>query len=351
MTKNSQDFNIYWTPENSSDGYGVLDSTAPELIPFLEVASVSGRGASKEVKTVKRLGTRKRAGRPRGKVDEDALSIELHLTNAQTINTKVGSGSFTSLATYKADLYNKWLVGNVIATEGLTFDHTYNKASFSSLSPPSYTIVIVDDGTDQTGTPTVYEVYYGCVLSNVSFSIEEGEVVMVTLDFERSHSKYYTSAAAAGLSSAEWGLYPTSISYIMWSDVKIYKRATGSSWQGSDASDSTELSIVSSMSFEVSQSAEKKSRISGQDTPEGIELVGFEVKGSLDMDYDDTEQLDEIQNATTGEGTIRVELGASASLGNVDLTGTVMESFPMDASPDELLTASVNFTSDTIAFS
>jgi len=351
MTKNSQDFNVYWVAENSTDGYGVLDSTVPEAIPFLEVASVSGRGASREIKAVKRLGTRKRAGRPRGKRSEDTLTIELPLTDAQSISTKVGSGTFTSLATYKADAYNKWLIGNVIATEGLVFDHTYNKASFNSLSPPSYTIIIVDDGTDQTDTPTVYELYYGCVLSEVEISIAEGEIVMLKLNFERSHSKFYETASAAGLASAEFGLYPTSIGYILWSDVKIYKYATGSSWQGTDASDTVELAIVSNFTSTVSQSGEKKFRISGQETPEGIDLVGYEVKGSMDMDYDNIEELDEIQNATTGEGIIRVELGSGGSLGNVDFIGTVFEGFPMDASPDQLLTASVDFSSDTVTFS
>lgn len=348
MTKNSQDFNTYYCQENSTDGYGVIDSTTPEFLPFLEAEGVSGRGASREVVNVKRLGTRKRAGRPRGKRDEPQLKIDVTLTEAQTITNKVGGTPFTSLSTYNVDTLTAFGIGNLTTgNEGLIFDHTYNKSTLNGLSPASFTIVVMDDGTTQTSTPSVVEVYYGCVLSEINVSIGEGEVVKVSLTFDRQYSKFYLTLAAAGLSTAEFGSYPTSLDYIMWSDVYIYKTLTGSSWQGSDASDTVELANVSSFDVTVSQSAEKKFRISGQDTPEGIELLAFEVKGSMDMDYDDTEQLDEIQDAITGEGIITVTLGSTFT---ITLQGTVFEGFPMDASPDQLLTAGVDYSSDTIVF-
>ncbi len=347
MTKNSQDFNVYFCQENSTDGYGVIPSGTPEFIPFLEVSGVSGKGPSMEVKEIKRLGTRKRAGKPRGKRDEDQLKIELALTNAVTITNKVGGTPFTSTTTYNADVFTVFGKGNLTTgNEGLIFDHTYNRATNNGLSPVSFTIVLMDDGTLQTSTPTVYEVYYGCVLSEVEFSIGEGEEVKVSLTFDRKYSEYFETASSAGLSTAEFGLYPTSISYVMWSDAKIYKMATGSSWQGSDASDTQELENVSSFTCTISQNAEKKFRISGQATPESIDLVGYEVKGSMDMDYDNLNQIDEIQG-TTGEGVISVSLG---TMGTMTLTGTVFEGFPMDASPDSLLTAGVDYSSDTVVF-
>lgn len=325
MTFNSQDFNVYWIPE---DTFGTIPSGAVTFVPFLEVASISGRGTKHEVKQIKRLGTRKRAGSPRGKKEEDTLSIELHMTTNVTIGSE------------EADVFDAFL-----NKAGQPFDHAYNKqtgddsshSDDSGTTPASYTILVVDDANASAGAGTTFEYYYGCVLSEVEISVEEGEVVMVTLNFERKGSDLDGSEEDA---AHLYGTYPTTVAYILWSDVTLTKE-NASGWTVTG-----QLSNVSSFSATVTQNAEKKFRISGADEPVGIDLVGYEVSGSMDFDYDNLIEADEI----TGDkrGNIVVVFGTA---GTMDFDVVTFEGFPMDASPDELMTASVDWTCDTVTYS
>lgn len=325
-TLNSQDFNVYWLPEET---YGTIPDTALATytwIPFLEVNSISGRGTKHEVKQIKRLGTRKRAGSPRGKKDEDTLSIELYLTTNTTISTN------------EADIFDAF-----INKASQPFDHTYNKAtgddsthsSGGGTTPPSYTILVVDDSD---GSGSIFEYYYGCVLSEVEISIEEGDVVMVTLNFERKGSDL--TGTAKSTATHNYGTYPTAISYVLWSDVTITKQSS-SGWTTTG-----QLNNVSSFSATITQNAEKKFRISGSDEPEGTNLVGYEVSGSMDFDYDNLNEANEIIGDKRGD--LVLVLGTA---GNIEFNVVTFEGFPMDASPDELMTASVDWSADTVTYS
>ncbi len=324
-TFNSQDFNVYWLPEET---FGTIpDTTAISYtwMPFLEVASVSGRGTQHEVKQIKRLGTRKRAGSPRGKKEEDTFSIELYMTDNQTISTN------------EADVFDAFLNK---ATQ--PFDHTYNKAqgddsqhvAAGGTTPASYTLLVVDDSD---GTGSTFEYYYGCVLSEVEISIEEGEVVMITLNFERKGSDLTGTEKSTGTHS--YGTYPSTVAYVLWSDVTITKEAA-SGWTTTG-----QILNASSFSATITQNAEKKFRISGSNEPEGIDLVGYEVSGSMDFDYDNLDEADEIIGDKRGD--LVVVFGSS---GQIDFDVVTFEGFPMDASPDELMTASVDWTCDTVTY-
>lgn len=323
-TYNSQDFNVYWIPEVT---YGEIPDITLETvnwIPFLEVSSISGRGTTQEVKEIKRLGTRKRAGSPRGKIEEDTLSIELTMTTNTVIDTN------------EADIFDGFL-----NKTSQVFDHTYNKATgddsqhiaLGGTTPASYTILVVDDSNGST--PSVYEYYYGCVLDEVEVSIEEGEPVMFTMNFERQGSEL--TATEKSTATHTYGTYPTSIDYILWSDVTLTK--------GGSFNTTGQLVNVSSFDVTVSQNAEKKFRISGSNECEGISLVGYEVSGSMEFDYDDLVEFTEI----TGDfrGTLAILFGTA---GTMTMDSVTYEAFPLDASPDELLTASVDYSCDSVSY-
>lgn len=371
--------------------------------PFIEVQSMSGRGTTQEVIQAKRIGTRQRAGSPRGKIEEDTLSIECNLTNAvqvasvdadvmaaflckdsattETIDTSsvnvtfaeanpdtivrasgdwttnfsVGDrinieGSTSNDGTYIIDTVVALTItlsnyddlaaeamtsGNLVITKVYAFDHSYNKSvTVSGNLPISYTILAKETSN------AVYEYYRGCVLSEVEFSVEEGSIIMVTLNFERIGSDL--GAVEAG-GDDSYGTYPTTITYTLWSDATVTK-------QNNDALDgwtnAEQLLNVSSLSFTVSQNAEKKFRVSGSREAESIDLVGFEVSGSMDFDYNDLNEYDEISGDKRGD--LLVDLGSAT--GKIILEDVTYEGFPMDASPDELMTASVDISADTATF-
>ncbi len=296
---------------------GVSFTTTLTWIPFLEVNSISGRGTTEEILQQKRLGTRQRAGSPRGAIEEDTLSIEMGLTT----NTQVSS--------INADIFDGWLLKS---TENFT--HTYNKATDTALnSPPSYTILVKENGG------AVFEYYTGCVFDEVEFGIAAKEVVTVTMNFERANSLLTTTEA---LGTDAYGTYPT-VTYVMWSDVTVTK-------QNNEADDdwATAAAIINmeTMNFTVSQGAEKKFRVSGSRQCSSIDLVGFETSGGLDFDYDDLLEYQEITGDNRGD--LKVNFGSS--VGSATLEDVTYEAFPMDASPDELMTASVDFSADTIAY-
>jgi hypothetical protein len=302
---------------NNVGDSGVTINTNVTWIPFLEVNSISGRGTTEEILQQKRLGTRQRAGSPRGAIEEDTMSIEMGLTT----NTQVSS--------IDADVFDGFLLKS---TEN--FDHTYNKATNTALlAPPSYTILVKEtDGA-------VYEYYTGCILNEVEFGITAKEVVKVTFNFERAGSDLTTTEATG---DDTYGTYP-SVTYVMWSDVTVTK-------QNNEADDdwTTAAAIINmeTLNFTVSQGAQKKFRISGARQAASIDLVGFGVEGSLDFDYDDLNEYTEI--ASDNRGDLSVAFGAS--VGSLIIEDVTYEGFPMDASPDELLTASVDFSADTIAY-
>ncbi len=331
MTFNSQDFNAYWIPE---DTFGTVpDAGTLEWKPFIEVASISGRGTTQEVKEVKRLGTRKRAGSPRGKIDEDTLSIELYMTD----NLAVTGGASMSV-----DVFDGWF-----NKPNETFDHTYNKATGDSAAhaddagiiPPSYSILVQDDSD---GTGSVFEYYYGCVLSEIEVNISEGEVVMVTLNFERKGSLLTAVEKSGG--THNYGTYPPAVDYVLWSGVTITKEGA-SGWTNTG-----QITNASNLSFTISQGAEKKFRISGAAEPVGIDLVGYEVSGSLDFDYDNLDEYVEITGDKRGNLVIVFTDAGGAGVGTLDIDVVTFEAFPMDASPDELMTASIDFSANTVTY-
>lgn len=271
-----------------------------------------------------------------------AVSTTLTLTvsgQGELVAETMSTGTLTIInGIAELDVFNGWL--NKLQQP---FDHSYNKSIGDPTShiwdgsgdptPPSYAILVVDDSD---GSGSTFEYYYGCVLSEIEISVEEGEVVMFTLNFERKGTNLDGSELGT---TPVYGDYPSSISYILWSDVTITKEI-GSGWASTGA-----LTNVSSFSATITQNAEKKFRISGADEPVGIDLVGFEVSGSLDFDYDNLDEADEITGDLRGDLVL-----VFGSAGQIDFDVVTFEGFPMDASPDELMTASVDFTCDTVTF-
>ncbi len=79
-------------------------------------------------------------------------------------------------------------------------------------------------------------------------------------------------------------------------------------------------------------------------------MVGYEVSGSLDFDYDNLDEYVEITGDKRGNLVIVFTDAGGAGVGTLDIDVVTFEAFPMDASPDELMTASIDFSANTVTY-
>ncbi len=157
MTIDGHDGYIFYTAETT---YGnPADDRVWERL--LEVHSVSGRGASQEVKDMRRHGKRGRSGSPRGKRDEDALVFELSMVDDAALTN-----------TYDVFLQS-------------IFEEDYDVA------PTSYTFLIANNS--DPASATFLEYYYGCMLDELELTIEEGEPIALSLSFIKKNMTPQTS--------------------------------------------------------------------------------------------------------------------------------------------------------------
>ena len=306
MTIDGHDGYIFYTEETS---YGVVadDQTWERM---LESASVSGRGGSQEVKDMRRHGKRGRTGSPRGKRDEDALVFEVALTDDDGVT----------------NIYDTFLKE--------IFEEDYDVAT--------KTYVFLISNHTAPSSATYLEYYYGCILDEAEISIEEGEVIMVSLTFSRqvfvpSESELHVN------SSNTYNAYPSTITYLLWSDVTISKVAA-SGWTNTGT-----LTNVSSFTITVAQGGEKKFRIDGTKIPKDLHLGTFEVSGSMTVDFDDFSEIVEVTNET-GVNILLVLSPAAGTMGQITLLGVAYEGTPYDSEPNSLITIDVDWTADAITF-
>lgn len=306
MTKDGHDGYIFYTEETA---FGAVDDDQT-WERMLEVETVSGRGPSQEVKDMRRHGKRGRAGAPRGKRDEDPLVFKCNMVD-------------DSVATNHYDVF----IQDIFKED---FD----------VAPTSYAFLISDISDPTDATAAHLEYYYGCTLDEIEISVEEGEVVTLSMSFIR---KYFVSSvselhAATGNSYED---YPSSITYLLWSDVTITK---GASWSNSGS-----ITNVSSITITVSQGGEKKFRINGTKLPKDIHFGEYLVTASMTIDYDDFDEITEVEDESVGDIVV-VFSPTAGMVATITLVAAQYENAPYDSEVNSLITIDVDLSADSVTF-
>ena len=390
MTLDGHDAYIFYTEETT---YGVVDDDQT-WTRLLEASTASGRGASQEIKDMRRMGKRGRTGSPRGKRDEADLVFEVAMVDdVEPTNS-----------------YDVFIQG--------IFNESYDVA------PTSYVFLIANN-TDPTSA-TLLEYYYGCYLNELEITIEEGEPIMFTLTFQRqtmvdSVTELHSATAAVvtdatsntvtfadanpdtiARASGDWaadGLkagmrititnstsnnttytiatvttltltliaadtvvgevnttevaltitpanvyeaYPASIVYALWSDVAISK--SGGTW-GSTGS----LTIASAINITVGQGGDKKFRLNQSKLPLGIHHGTYEVSGTMSIDLDDLLQVTELTGEKRGDIILAITT-TNGLLATMTLVNTTFEGIPYDSEVNSLITTDIDYTADSVTF-
>ena len=260
---------------------------------------------------MRRHGKRGRAGSPRGKRDEDPLVFECTMVDDNVTENQ----------------YDVFIQG--------IFEEDYDVAT------SSYAFLI-SDVENPTGATTDYlEYYYGCTLDEIEISIEEGEAVKLSMSFLRQYFKSSQSELHVSTSNT-YTAYPASISYILWSDITIAK--SGGDWDNTGT-----LTNVSSMTITVSQGGEKKYRINGTKIPKDLHFGEFMVTGSMTVDFDDFNEISEVENERSGDVVVTIAPTAG-TLATITLSGTAYEGAPYDSEVNSLITIDIDYGSDAVTF-
>ncbi|KKN31653.1 hypothetical protein LCGC14_0821710 [marine sediment metagenome] len=136
--------------------------------------------------------------------------------------------------------------------------------------------------------------------------------------------------------------YPSVISYLLWSDVSLTK--SGGDWDNVGV-----VSNISSFTFSVAQGGEKKFRINQSKLPKDVHFGEFVVSGSMTVDYDNFEEIGEVENERSGD--IIVAITPTAGLvATITLVNSAYEGAPYDSEVNSLITIDVDFSSDSATF-
>ena len=390
MTLDGHDGYIWYQEETS---FGVIPDDGT-WIRLLEVENVSGRGSMQEVKDIRRHGLRRRAGTPSGKREEDDLVFDVILTdddqatNIYDVFLKTFDSSWddptilksyvflicddpTPIDTDQFEYYYGCTLNEaeIVVSEGepikatltfvrktsllvttethtkasFTIDTTGNTVTFADANPDTITRANGSWLTDGLANGDQFSIA-GSTLNNGTYTIAGLTATVITLiGGDTLVAETATTVTITFDALNVYSIYPTTITYLTWTDVAVVK-VGASGWTNTGA-----IANITEITVNVNQGAEKKFRLNQSDECVGVHMGGFEVTGSITFDYDNQNEIDEIENQTWGNITITITPTAG-QMGEITLTDVSYDGYPFDSAVNSLITADVDFAADDIAF-
>jgi len=177
------------------------------------------------------------------------------------------------------------------------------------------------------------------VLKVIELTVSEGEPnIVISATFDVQYYEFVNTEKHAS-TSATYSAYPSTVSYLLWSDVGITK---------SNFNVNGSILNIQELSISVNQNYEKVFTLANVNYAKSNVVQGYDVTGSMTALYKNLTDWHNEEDKL--DGNLSIAIARTTSNIDIILDKMILDSISVDSAPNEMQTLDVSYTAELCDF-